>query len=100
VKLLLWTPEIRRFRINSPQAAEFVLKEQFFPGWTAYLDNNPLPIQLWQGAFQSVDVSAGEHALEFRYQSRMLKIGAWISAAVALLVLFASLRQTLFRSLS
>jgi hypothetical protein len=86
MKLLLWSPEIRRFRINSPQAAEFVLKEQFFPGWTAYLDGNPLPIQLWQGVFQSVDVPAGEHALEFRYQPRMLKIGAWISVGSALLL--------------
>ena len=79
VKLLSRTPEIRRFQINSPANAGFVLKEQYFPGWTAYLDGRAIPIELWQGALQQVQVPAGDHSLEFRYESRMLRTGAWIS---------------------
>jgi Bacterial membrane protein YfhO len=82
------TPEIRQFRVSSPKTFDFVLKEQFFPGWTAYLDGQTIPIQLWRGAFQSVHVPAGDHSLDFRYQPRTLVIGAWISAA-SILLLFA-----------
>jgi hypothetical protein len=81
--VLFRTPEIRRFRVTS----DFVFKEQFFPGWTATLDGHPVPIQLWRGAFQSVTVPAGTHELEFRYHPRNQKIGAWISALSAILLI-------------
>jgi hypothetical protein len=82
--LLSRTPEIRQFQVSSP---DFVLKEQFFPGWSAYVDGRAIPIQLWHGAFQSVEVPPGDHKLEFRYQPRSLKIGAWISAIAVLLLI-------------
>lgn len=92
-KLLSRTPETRRFQVRSPEPADFVLKEQFFPGWTAYLDGQAIPIQLWHGAFQSVQVPAGDHQLDFRYQPKSLKIGAWISALSGLLLIAVSLRM-------
>jgi hypothetical protein len=92
--LLFRTPEIRRFQVTSP---DFVLKEQFFPGWRAYLDGQPIPIQLWHGAFQSVHLPPGTHSLEFRYAPQTQKIGAWISAAsvgILLFLLFLCGRQS------
>jgi hypothetical protein len=86
-----WTPEVRRFQVNSPGSEEFVFKEQFFPGWTAYLDGAATPIALWHGDLQSVRVPPGDHQLEFRYQPRMLRIGAWISIASVVLLAAASL---------
>jgi hypothetical protein len=88
---LFRTPEIRQFQVSSPEPADFVLKEQFFPGWSAYLDGRAIPIQLWHGAFQSVHLPPGDHKLEFRYQPRSLKIGAWISAVSALLLIATSM---------
>jgi len=85
--LLFRTPEIRQFQVTSPEPADFVLKEQFFPGWSAFLDGRAIPIQLWHGAFQSVHLPPGDHELIFRYQPRSLKIGAWISALSALLLI-------------
>ena len=77
---------------------EFVLKEQFFPGWTAKLDGTPIPIQLWRGAFQSVQIPAGNHKLDLHYESQALKIGAWVSATLSVLLLGAiSLRRMAFR---
>ncbi|MGA3188958.1 MAG: hypothetical protein ABSF22_17780 [Bryobacteraceae bacterium] len=84
------TPETRQFRVSSPQSFDFVLKEQFFPGWTAYLDGQSIPINLWRGALQSVQIPAGDHVLDFRYQPRMVRIGAWISAGSILLLLAIS----------
>jgi hypothetical protein len=84
---LLRTPEIRRFRVASKQSADFVLKEQFFPGWIAYVGGQATPIHLWHGALQSVQIPSGDHLLEFRYRSRMLRIGAWISGGSVLLLI-------------
>jgi hypothetical protein len=84
--LLSRTPESRRFQVSSPADAEFVLKEQLFPGWRAYLDGTPIPIELWHGAFQSVHLPPGNHKLAFHYEPRTLRIGAWISVLSALLL--------------
>jgi hypothetical protein len=84
------TPEIRRFRVSSTESDTFVLKEQLFPGWTAYLDGQAIPIQLWRGALQSVYIPAGDHSLDFRYQPQMLRIGAWVSASSMLLLVAIS----------
>jgi len=91
--LLSRTPETRRFQISSPTDTDFVLKEQFFPGWTAQLDGTPIPISLWHGAFQSVQIAAGNHKLDFQYEPRALKIGAWVSAASLFLLAAISWRM-------
>lgn len=95
--LLSRTPEVRKFHAAGPG---FVLKEQFFPGWRAYLDGREIPIQLWHGAFQAVQLPSGDHNLEFRYHPQSLIIGAWISLSTLLLLLFSPKSATLFPSLS
>jgi uncharacterized membrane protein YfhO len=55
------------------------LHEQFFPGWQATVDGKSVPIERWNGAFQSVSVAPGRHTVRFRYRSRALEVGAWIS---------------------
>jgi hypothetical protein len=94
--ILFRTPEIRRFRVNE----DFVFKEQFFPGWTATLDGQPVSIEKWRGAFQGVHVPPGDHVLEFRYQSKMLRLGAWISLISLILLLVASLPMAFRRDRS
>jgi len=84
------TPETRQFRVSSPESVDFVLKEQFFPGWRAYLDGQTIPIHLWRGTFQSVHIPAGDHSIDFRYQPRMLRLGAWVSASSILLLVVIS----------
>jgi hypothetical protein len=86
------TPELRRFQVSSPTPVGFVFNEQFFPGWTASLDGRAIPISLWRGALQSVQVPAGDHSLEFRYRPRMLILGAWISLASIFLIAIAALK--------
>jgi hypothetical protein len=95
-ELLSRTPEIRRFHVVSQGGSNFILKEQFFPGWAAFVDGKPVPIQLWRGAFQSVGVPTGEHTLEFHYRSSSLKWGAWMSVlSILALAGVALLHKTL-----
>jgi hypothetical protein len=85
-RLLLRTPETRTFLVRSKTGGRFALAEQFFPGWQATVDGIAAPIERWRGTFQAVQVAAGEHRVEFRYRSRALVLGAWISLAAILLI--------------
>lgn len=83
-----WTPERRNFNVTATTPATFRLSEQFYPGWHATLDGNPIEIQRCHGALQCVAVPAGEHHLTFWYQSEWLVRGAIVSlAGIAVLVL-------------
>jgi hypothetical protein len=90
VKMTRWDPEQRSFRVNSRAGGRFVLVEQFFPGWEAWIDDNPAPVERTDGTFQSAIVPAGQHTLEFRYAPSSLRIGAIFSALGLVAVLWVA----------
>jgi hypothetical protein len=79
VQLQLWQAERREFRLRFQAGGRFVLHEQFLPGWEVFIDGQRLEIERWHGAFQAVQVPAGEHNVRFQFRSRTLRLGAWIS---------------------
>ena len=79
VEMKIWQPEKRAFAVRSTRGGHFRLTEQFYPGWTATVDNVETKIERCQEAFQCVAVTPGEHRIEFRYHSRWLMLGAGIS---------------------
>ena len=86
-----WTPERRVLRVASGGGGRFGIVEQYYPGWRASVDGRPAEIARWRGAFQSIQVPAGEHTVAFEYRSRWLGVGAWISVgALAVLGWVAS----------
>jgi len=81
-----WEPESRVFEVHSAAGGLLALHEQFFPGWTTFIDGQDEPeesrvarLQAWSGAFMALRVPAGEHTVEFRYRSRLLPLGGGIS---------------------
>jgi uncharacterized membrane protein YfhO len=74
-----WEPELRQFRLDSEQAGQFVLMEQYYPGWRATVDGRMARIERWNGAFQSIRVPAGSHTIRFEYLPDSLRAGAAIS---------------------
>jgi len=86
------TPESRMFKVRTAAAGKLALHEQFFPGWTAWVDGDPAVAEPWMGAFLAVAVPAGEHTVEFRYHSRLLGLGRAISL-VALIGLVYWIRR-------
>lgn len=79
VQPIAWQAGRRDFRVTSPSGGQFMLIEQFLPGWLAEVDGKNAPLTLWNHAFQSIQVPAGEHTLSFTYRSRGLRVGAVIS---------------------
>jgi hypothetical protein len=74
-----WSPERREYRVRSVSGGWFTSGEQYYPGWTARLDGQPIAIERRAGMLQAVVVPPGEHRLEFRYASSGLRWGALIS---------------------
>ncbi len=85
-----WTPERRELLVRSGSGGRFVLIEQYLPGWTATIDGAPVPIERWGEAFQSVQVAAGEHRVQFLFRSRGLRLGALVSLVSLILLCLAA----------
>lgn len=88
VHLRRWSPEHREFEVQSAAAQDFVLVEQFFPGWEAYLDGARVPLVRADGAFQSAQIPPGRHTVSFRYSPDSLYAGAGVSIVSVALLLY------------
>lgn len=83
-----WEAEEREFTVRSVTGGRFFLVEQFFPGWTASVDEKPVLIERWDGAFQAITVPPGEHRVRFIFRSDGFRVGAAVSLASLLLLIF------------
>ncbi len=73
-------------RAASPAPAWLILDDVWYPGWQAYVDGVPVPIQLANGAFRAVRISEGSHTIEFRYEPRTVQWGTIITLSSALVI--------------
>jgi hypothetical protein len=74
-----WEGERREFQLRTDGPGKFVLVEQFYPGWRAFIDAHPTPIERSDGTFQSIAVPAGVHTVSFLYRPTSVRIGAAVS---------------------
>jgi hypothetical protein len=80
VTIQQYEPERIRYKTRSDVESLLVTSEIEFPGWNAYVDGEKVSTNVAYGAFRAVVVPAGEHTVEFRFESRTLLIGTGISA--------------------
>ena len=52
-----------------------VIAQAWFPGWRAYIDNQPATLWRANLAFQAVAAPPGRHRIELRYEDRAFDIG-------------------------
>jgi hypothetical protein len=88
IRRMDWKPERREFFVQSSQGGRFLLVEESFPGWEAWVDGHSTAISTWDEAFQSIWVPAGDHQVLFRFRSRSLRWGAILSVIGILAALF------------
>ena len=84
VAIEAYEPERVVLRVGAESEAFVVLSDQYYPGWTARLDGESVPIHRANGVFRTVRVPAGQHRLEFVYAPLSFRLGAAISAAALL----------------
>jgi 4-amino-4-deoxy-L-arabinose transferase-like glycosyltransferase len=64
-----WMPERREIRLQLEQPSRVRLKTYNFPGWTARVDGARVPMESDADGIQVVQVPAGVHTLEVRFQN-------------------------------
>ncbi len=63
-----------------------VLRDTFFPGWTAEVDGRPAEVEPVHSVFRGVRVGPGQHKVELRYEPLSWRIG-WVVSVVSLVAL-------------
>jgi hypothetical protein len=87
IRVIDYTP--MRIQLEAELEVEglLVLSEVNYPGWRAFIDGRPAPVEEAYGILRSVVVPAGQSTVEFRYQPTLFYVGALISGATWLLLL-------------
>lgn len=87
VESAILQPEQESVRVVSRAPAYLVLATPQFPGWTAYLDGQAVPLALFAGVMPAIRVGRGTHTLIYTYTPTSLASGALLSATGLLLTL-------------
>lgn len=61
--------------------------ECYYPGWTAYVDNVETEIYKVNGVIMGMEVPKGTHTIQFSYEPKDLKIGAFMTIATAFIMI-------------
>jgi len=65
---------------RAPTRQLLVVAERYHPGWRAYVDGAPCPVLRVYADFMGCVVDSGHHDVEFSFEPRSLRLGAWLSA--------------------
>ncbi|OQA50687.1 MAG: Bacterial membrane protein YfhO [Candidatus Omnitrophica bacterium ADurb.Bin292] len=79
VKLTHYSPNESSWDVSSAKGGYLVISESFYPGWRAYLDGRQIPIEIANHVFKCLEIPAGSHRLELRFEPWSFKVGAMIS---------------------
>ena len=60
-------------RVSSDRAAVLVLADNWFPAWRARVGNQEVPVLRANHSLRAVPITAGEHTVEFYYESDQLR---------------------------
>ena len=69
-------------RVNAPEAAHLVLKDAFYPGWEALVNNAAAPIYRANLLFRAIPLPAGESVVVLRFEPTMWRAALYIGAAL------------------
>ena len=84
---------------NNKIPSSVIYLQNDYPGWKAFIDNNPAAIKKVDTTFMAVNIPAGRHTLIFRYNPRLVIYSWYLSMMVLISVLIFFLVR-LFRSSS
>jgi len=65
--------------VKSEQPVMLTVAQANYPGWRATVDDHPVPLWTANGAFQALQVPAGEHEVQVVFQSGSFHAGAFLT---------------------
>jgi hypothetical protein len=75
VDVVDYRPESIEMRVSTAAASLLVISEVDFPGWKVFVDGQPTESYTADYVFRAVAIPAGEHTVEWRYESRTIPLG-------------------------
>ncbi len=81
--IVAFAPERLLVRTDSDRPALLVVKEAWYPGWSAAVDGRPARCVPANGWMRAVPLEAGAHEVQLTYRSRRLAIGALLCVVTA-----------------
>ena len=87
IRLTSYEPNQLVYETSSPQGGIGVFPEIYYPGWTATIDGKPADIARADYILRAMNVPAGKHTIEMRFDPQSLHITEGIAyGAMALLL--------------
>jgi Bacterial membrane protein YfhO len=86
VKTLSYEPNALELSVQTSRGGLLVLSETYYPGWKAWLDDQPTPIYCTDIALRGVLVPAGTHRVRMEFRPLILPIALGISLITAILL--------------
>lgn len=90
-------PELVVIRTESAEASLLVLADTWHPRWIVTIDGAPAGMLRANGWMRAAAVPPGSHEVRFEYDSSDFRTGLLVSAACALLVIWAGVAEALRR---
>jgi uncharacterized membrane protein YfhO len=65
--------------VNAPQPGALVVSTPYYPGWKAAVDGHPVNLYRADFVFQGLELPAGQHHVELRFDPLIFILGAVVS---------------------
>lgn len=90
IKLTNYEPNHLIYETSSPKEGVVVFSEIFYPGWQATIDGQPVDIARANYILRAINVPAGKHTIEMRFDPKSLHVTEGIAySGLALLIIGA-----------
>ncbi|MGI5837321.1 MAG: YfhO family protein, partial [Chloroflexota bacterium] len=82
-----------RLEVRASLPGFLVLNELSYPGWNAYVDGQRTRVWRANYLFRAIEISPGDHEVEFRFEPDSMKLGLALSLPTLALLLTAAVYQ-------
>ena len=90
IALTNYSPDDLKYRYNATQAGLAVFSEIYYAdGWQAFIDGKPAPILRANYVLRALQVPAGAHVIDFKFEPRSYAVGNAVSLAASVALLLA-----------
>ena len=90
IQLVAYEPNYLKYEVESDKGGTVVFSEIYYPGWQSMIDGKEVPHGRANYILRAMNVPAGKHVIEFRFDPKSLHVTETIAfVSIGLLVLLA-----------
>ncbi|WP_188562888.1 YfhO family protein [Hymenobacter frigidus] len=92
IALTAYSPDELKYRYNATQAGLVVFSEIYYAdGWQAFIDGKPVPHIRADYVLRALQVPAGPHTIDFKFEPKSYAVGNGVSLAASIALLLVLL---------